>query len=238
MKSIKSSFPPGTVGFATGLLPRYWEFSESLDNLEVPQGTISSRKSSCDLPYNLNRIVESMKGDWLWMIDDDHQFPPDTLMKLLAHAYAPNRQPPVDVVAPVYVGKIAPFDPVILHRPWHSNTRYQWEEVSGSGLFSLPKGDLPGRSGMLIKKNVLDEIRFVMQVGGTEVPLWFKCGQLIPGVMQEDIFFAIELQRLGHTIWLDQDIVLDHLAYCTVTAKRDEKTGLYRPELNSLTWLG
>jgi hypothetical protein len=55
--------------------------------------------------------------------------------------------------------------------------------------------------------------------------------------MQEDVYFAMQLQERGHTIWPDRDQVLDHLAYAVISAKRD-KNGVYRPELNSLAWMG
>jgi hypothetical protein len=65
MKPVKSNFPFGTIGVPTGLLPRWFEFTDSLDALQVPDGTTICRKSSCDIVYNLNRIVLAAVGDWI-----------------------------------------------------------------------------------------------------------------------------------------------------------------------------
>src|SRR5262249_49216207 len=216
-----SGFPFGTVGLPSGLQPRFWEFQDSLDALKVPQGTTLCRRSSCDLVYNLNRIVLSMTGDWALFLDDDNSFEPDLLLRLLSHTYGPFSTL-VDVIMPINIGKIPPFDPTIFHGPWQSPVAYSWNELSGPGLWPLPKGDLVGRSGMLIKKRVLDTLKFP----------WFRCGQLAGGAMQEDFHFCLELQSRGHTVWIDREIVLPHHFLSSVTARRG-KDGRYRPEMGA-----
>ena len=220
MKHVKNSFPPGTVGIPTGLQPRFWEFIDAVGTLEVPEGTMVRRASSCDITFNVNRIIGVMKGDWVFFVDDDHQFPPDTLMRLLSHAYAPKSR--VDVVSPINVAKGAPFYPIVFHGA--NDPRgplwpyYRWEELSGCGLFALPKGDVVGRSGMLVKRHVFDAIGYP----------WVKCGQISPGFLGEDWHFCREIQNIGYTIWIDRDQVLDHITYGVVQARR-AANGVYRP---------
>jgi hypothetical protein len=232
MKFVKNSnFPSGTIGLATGLLPRYWEFTDALDSLEVPEGTILYRRSSCDIAKNLNDCIHSMRGEWIFLLDDDHSFRPDILMRLLAHAYQPNGHA-VDIVLPITTTKMIPLHPLIFHGPWNPSygpldsrslmACYEWREVSAPGLFALPKGDVAGKSGMLIKKFVLDELGYP----------WFKCGQGDPGILHEDFTLCKELQERGHTIWVDGDIVLDHIHYCVFRAKRDAH-GEYHPAIRS-----
>jgi Glycosyl transferase family 2 len=219
MKPVKTGFPPGTLGIPSGLQPRFWEFINSLDEIEVPEGTIVSRESSCDITYNCNSIIGEMEGDWIWFIDDDQVFQPDLLMKLLNHAYGGNG---IDIVMPLNVLKSGTNAPMVFHSIEQLGRPYRWEEVSGPGLFALPVGDMVGRAGMLIKRHVLDSLGFP----------WIECGQLCPGIGQEDTYFALKVQRRGYKIWIDRDIVLDHIGYFAVRARRDQ-TGRYRTEIVS-----
>ena len=98
---------------------------------------------------------------------------------------------------------------------------YDWDELSGDGLLALPKGDFIGQAGMLVKKHVLDRIG----------DPWFKCGQLDPGRLQEDMMFCREIQLLGYTVWVDQDVIFDHHFTMGVTARRHE--GKWVPALKS-----
>jgi hypothetical protein len=96
---------------------------------------------------------------------------------------------------------------------------YHWDELSGEGLFALPKGDFIGQAGMLVKKHVLDRIGYP----------WFKCGQLDPGRLQEDLYFCHELQQLGYTVYVDQEVVMDHYFNTGVTARKID--GKWNPAL-------
>jgi hypothetical protein len=217
VKPIKSSFPPGTVAIPCGLQPRHWEFLSALDELEVPEETIVSRESSCDITHNCNALICEMEGDWIWFIDDDQTFQSDLLMKLLARAYGCTSG--IDIVTALNIIKMPPYRPMVFHNISQLGAPYEWEELSGPGLFALPTGDMCGRAGMLIKKHVLDGIGFP----------WFECGQLHPGLLTEDTYFSLKVQRHGYQIWLDTDQILDHLCYGVARARRGE-TGLYRPE--------
>ena len=77
-------------------------------------------------------------------------------------------------------------------------------------MLALPKGDFIGQSGMLVKKHVLEKIGYP----------WFKAGQIDPGRLQEDMTFCRELQGLGYTVWVDQEVIFDHHAPVAVTARR------------------
>ena len=144
-------------------------------------------------------------------------------MKLLAHAYRPSG-PVIDVVMAIAPIKNIPFHPLIIHGPHGPGMSfYRWREVSAPGLFALPKGDFTGRAGMLVKRHVLDEIGYP----------WFKCGQFDPSRLGEDFWFCKELQELGYTIWIDRDLVMDHIFYFTLRAKRDEN-GVYHPAIESV----
>jgi GT2 family glycosyltransferase len=220
MREIKNTgFPAGTVAIPSGLLPRHWEFIEALNVLEAPEGTITYRESSCDIAHNCNRCIQEMRGDWIFFLDDDQVFEPDVLMRLLARAYGCNSQ--IDLAMPLNIIKMPPYRPMIFHNISKLGACYRWEEIP-RGLFPLPEGDMVGRAGMLIKRNVLDSIGFP----------WFESGQIFSGLSQEDTHFALKVQQHGYTIWIDTDQILDHLCYGVARARRDG-AGLYRPEFVS-----
>ena len=216
---LNTGHPPGTVILASGIQPRYYEFTDSVERLQVPAGTIYNVRRSCDVAFNFNRATRDMKGEWAWYLGDDHQFAPDTLLKFLDYD--------VDVVVPISPCKVAPFMPCVIHGPtdgriWDDNMLlYTWEELSGDGLMELPKGDFIGQAGMLVKKHVLDAIG----------DPWFKTGMLDQGRLQEDIWFCHELQKLGVKIWVDRSTIFDHWFIMGVTARKHE--GVYAPALRT-----
>jgi hypothetical protein len=137
----------------------------------------------------------------------------------------------VDVVVPITPCKTPPWYPCVLHGldkgggpEWDEEMLiYKWSELSGTGLFALPKGDFIGQAGMLVKKSVLERIGYP----------WFKAGQIDAGRLQEDMTFCRELQNLGYTIWVDQDVIFDHHAPIAVTARRH--AGKWVPAIKSGT---
>lgn len=217
---INTGHPAGSVILAAGIQPRFYEFQQALDRLQVPAGTGPPIiRRSCDVAHNFNRAVRDMHGDWAWFLGDDHVFAPDILFTLLDHH--------VDVVVPITPCKTAPYAPCVIHAPgdgrmWDDEMPlYTWEELSGHGLFALPDGDFIGQAGMLVRKHVLDCIG----------DPWFKTGQINPGRLQEDIWFCHELQDRGFTVWVDQDIIFDHWFHMGVTARRHN--GKWVPALRS-----
>jgi len=214
-----TNHPPGTVCLGAGMTPRFYEFEDSLDRLMVPDGTVFNRRRSCDVAYNLNRAVDEMKGEWVWILGDDHSFAPDLLFKMLDYE--------VDVVVPISPCKTFPFLPCVMHAPddgkvWSDNMRvYDWEELSGNGLLALPKGDFIGQAGMLVKKKVIDAI---------PKPT-FKTGKCHPGRLHEDLWFCHEIQELGFTVWVDQETIFDHYFALGISARRHE--GKWVPALKS-----
>lgn len=198
-----TGFPPGTIVTAAAAQPRFFEFSTSLEHLEVPAGTVHHLCRGCDIAHNFNRGVHGMKGEWAWFLGDDHAFPPDILLKFLAYD--------VDVVVPITPSKVAPWYPCVMHGPYSTQMQlYRWDELSAPGLMALPAGDFIGQAGMLVKRHVLDAIG----------EPWFKTGQFSPGRLNEDLWFCHELQAKGFTVWVDCSTVFEHIFHVGVHAKR------------------
>jgi hypothetical protein len=194
---------PGTIVITAASLARYAEFWLSLESLKVPMGTRLVCSRGADIPHQLNEGIRKMTGEWVFILGDDHTFEPDLLLHLLS------RQ--VDVVMPVVPRRDAPFCPVILHGPISDKmTRYSWRDLPITGLFQLPKDDICGQAGALVRKSVLDRLG----------DPWFQCGQVDPGRLQEDIHFIQRVHDLGIPIYIDCDGVMPHIANITITPQK------------------
>lgn len=219
MHLTTSTHPAGTILLASAAQPRYYEYTTSTEGMIAPKGSRYLIERGCSVVDNFNTGVRKATGDWVWFLGDDHSFQPDTLMKLLDRN--------VDVVVPISPIKVAPFTPCVIHGPsdgriWHPDMPlYEWSELSGEGLMALPQGDFIGQAGMLVRKHVLDAIG----------DPWFKCGQLDPGRLQEDMFFCREIQQKGFTVWVDRDIIFNHWFINGVTAVKHK--GEYVPAIIS-----
>ena len=76
----------GTVGIISGDLTRYSLFSMCLLNMFAYSGDYVMNwtwQTGADITTNTNKICRDAKGDWLWMIGDDHAFRHDLLEKLV-----------------------------------------------------------------------------------------------------------------------------------------------------------
>ena len=92
-----------------------------------------------------------MRGDWLWIMGDDHLFDPDILNRLLARE--------LDVVVPLVAKRMPPFEPVIFSRlvdaEGHVYKKYRYEQLPTSGLLEVP---VAGTAGMLVRRPVLNAV--------------------------------------------------------------------------------
>lgn len=195
MQHVSSPYPCGTVVIPAASLARYNEFWMCVEALQVPHGTKLVAARGADIPHQLNEGIRLMKGDWVWILGDDHMFSPDMLLKLLAHEK--------EVVLPIVPRRDHPFYPCLLHGPVQQFMEpYQWEEMPLQGLMQLPRWDSAGQAGALVKKHVLD------QLGDP----WFEGGQLTKGRLMEDMYFIQRLHECEIPIYVDCDQILEHMA--------------------------
>lgn len=204
MREVESQHPAGTIAIPVGALGRYWQLYASLDTLHVPQGTELMFAEGVNVAYNLNKIIREMKGEWLWVMGDDHRFKDDMLMKLLGHE--------VDVVVPVCSRRGVPFQTVLYKYASLDATAYMtysWDELSND----YPNGGLAvveaaGSAGMLIRKVVLEQI-------GDPWFVWYE------EKVSEDVGFCLKARKAGFNIYADLDQTLPHITPCELEPYRD-----------------
>ena len=184
--------PPGTIGVYTDHIARFSDFTVSLRGLEVPKGSIFSYSRGVYLAFNTNRFIREMEGEWLFLMDDDHRFEGDILMKLLDHD--------LDVVVAMTCKKFPPYPPVL-----YRNNKIM--DITGkSGLVEV---EGCGKPGMLIRKHVLDAM---------DDP-WCEFRDSTVGA--EDLDFCTKIREAGFKIYADLDIELAHIVPMAVLKQRD-----------------
>lgn len=178
----------GTIGVVTGELSRYADFTAALTILGKPDGTRLIMTKSLNVVTNCNQICRKYQGDWVWIIGDDHVFDPDILLRLLSHD--------VDVVVPLCLKRVPPFDPVV----------YEGQTADGHYYCSpdLPENELTeifaaGSAGMLIRAHVLDHV----------ADPWFEGPA-------EDLNFCAKVRDAGFRIWCDTGTLLGHMHPYTI----------------------
>lgn len=202
MTSNGKVHPPGTIAVPAGEFLRFGGFVHSLACVRVPPGTAIQMMQSVSIPENLNHIIRSMTGEWLWCQADDHIFAQETLWKLL------DRQ--VDVVVPLMIRRSPPFSPVIYKDMTEDGYMpFSYEELPESGMLEVFAA---GSGGMLIRKHVLDDLR--------DPWFEFEAGERL----NEDFVFCRKLRDAGYTIWCDTETMMGHRGTYTVWPDRSDGT--------------
>lgn len=196
-----STFGPGTVAIIAGDLARYTAFWLHAFNVmyALPEGTAIMPTIGSDISESRNQAIRALQGEWVWFIDDDHTFPHEIVMKLLARD--------VDIVAPLVLRRQSPFWPV-------ATVDGNYLDVSRYRPGDLVEAQFTGSSGMLIRKKVLDAIE----------PPWFPAPDYDEQGRRrsEDVNFCLKAAEAGFSIHVDTGIRMGHITTATVLPVWDD----------------
>lgn len=223
-----SGLPPGWIVIPTGMTPRFIEFWDSISLLKVPDGTGRGRNSGPDCDSNRNRNIRTMlsqtDAQWAFFVDDDQEFPQDTLMTMLKIMY--NGPVPIDVLTGTYIRKTPPFQPVLFGDADHTaETRFtisQLSEYRKQG--HIVQVGACGAGCLLVKRHVLES---VYQASPNGTKYWF-----VPGpyrMFGGDIGYCQMLKAAGVNIyaWLEG---IGHIMPSVLKLVWDEAQGAYQLE--------
>lgn len=202
--------PPGMIGVIAQDTARFSMFGASVSTIQAPMGSHCQWVLGNDIADNCNRLIRhgqergvGIEGEWLWLLGDDHAFPPYTLNNLLAHD--------VDVVVPLCLTRLPPFEPVIFS-DWQDAAKSVRQRVN---LDVHPDGGLieihsAGSAGMLIRKYVLEDLG----------DPWFQKYPKDGKYLAEDLYFCDRVREAGYKIWCDLDTKFGHITTAIVWPQR------------------
>lgn len=183
------------------------ETFKSIYSLEVPRGY----KTQFQYFYGYNvEQVRNLIADWvvkgfdyLFSVDSDIAFPPDTLKKLLAHDK--------DLVSGVYIQRNADAHVVELyeHTANGGTTNIPWQKIQGKGLVRIAGC---GFGCVLVKKEVFAKIGYPQ----------FKYHSALDhrNTVSEDVDFCAKAIAAGFELYTDTSIICDHIGSYTFKVKQ------------------
>lgn len=231
---------PGVVGLSCGESARYVEFYACWAGVLVPPGSVQRYGIGYSTAANSNELICQMRprDEWVWIMDDDHAFEPDVLMRLLDRR--------VPVVVPFYMQRKPPFWPVLysVRNPDGSCQHVTFEELAGkTGLYPIVSA---GKGGVLIRREVIAKLAGAECVcpydyegedakkKRTHQPecvwpktTWFEHR----GPIGEDHVFFHEVLQAGFPLWADLDVPLEHITPFKVRPHREDD-GTWCPEVH------
>lgn len=215
MIEVEAPFPAGTVGIVSADVGRFISWTQCILQLRLPKGSHWSWSASPYVHANRNNAAKTMKGDWLFFVDDDNTFDPDIIFKLIRHGKP--------VVGALYCRKAFPFLP-------HAYLYDKEKGPKGQPLFNsiswatIPKEggllavDALATSGMLIQRWVIDMVAkkfgepFEQQNG-----------------LGEDMDFCHKVRQLGIPIFCDTSTQMGHCMSVPVKPVLEQETGIWIP---------
>lgn len=181
------------------------QFRQALSMLQSdPEDDVSISFVVGSLVYsarnNLAKTAVDLGADWVFWLDSDMVFPPDTLQRMLKTC----KEKDIDFLTGVYFRRVAPFTPVLFKEM--SDDGHEAEEFK-----EIPKDELfevraCGFGCVLMKTNV------IVDVFSTFMNMFTP----IEG-SGEDISFCIRARQCGYKVIADPTIPLGHVGHAVIT---------------------
>lgn len=190
--------PLGTVGILTGRGPACDELQAWLDTLPAPPHVQRCRVPGNQIAWQRDFVAGQLRPSdtFLLFVDADCVPPTGALERLLSHdlplvgGACPERTEPFEVCA---VRQLEPYD------------RYRALDLARRGPEPFPVVSL-GTGFLLIRPAVLRAL---------ERP-WFRCGQVHPALLAEDLDFCLRAAEVGFPPYLDPTVRVGHLVSSVV----------------------
>jgi hypothetical protein len=207
----------GTVGILTGRGPACDGLSAWLEQ-DVPLTVQRQRVPGNQIAWQRNWVVERMRhGDeWVLFADADCVPPAGALPRLLSHA--------VGIVGALNIERVAPFA-VCAVKSFEPFVRYQVEEFPRSVRDLLPVVSV-GTGFTLIRRKVFDAVPRP----------WFRCGQIAPDLLAEDLDFGLRAAQAGFPSFLDPGVRPGHETKVTLSAGDGELLAQWEGPLGPLPY--
>lgn len=130
----------------------------------------------------------ALKFDYLWAVDSDMSFPPDTLKRLLEHDK--------DVVSGLYIQRKPGQHILEIYR---QGRNVPYADIKGLGLIEV---DGCGFGCVLVKSEVIRAIGYPQFV--------YKSAIDHRNTVSEDTYFCLKAKEKGYKVWADTSILCNH----------------------------
>jgi hypothetical protein len=219
IRELAEALPKGLFAIVCNENARYTAFHGACASLILPPGSRISFHTGCYVVDSCNRSFEGMNPDedWICLMGDDHVFPPEFMLRLLAHMYDND----LDVIVPTCFKRSFPPDPVLYEYLDKGDGIDRWLSID---MNEYPKGglievDAAGSAGMIVRKRVIDKMR---KEGKT--PFFELGGNSQAG---EDLWFCKKVRDLGFKIHADLDSSLGHILNAALWPVRHKEAGVW-----------
>lgn len=182
-------------------MPTDWSFL-SPERTRMPALQCRFASLAASLNFIASIFMETGQ-EWLFLLNDDHVYPPDILIRLLSH----NK----DFVTGLYLKKQLPFDPIL----------YDKLNEDGNPVPKLLKpyeaGLIPivacGDGVLLIRRTVLEKIPY---------PWWEMSSPEAPDLIRQDLIFCKKVREAGIEMFCDLDAGVGHIAIMPIFPQRSD----------------
>jgi len=207
----------GTVGILTGKGPACDALQVWLEQ-DVPTSVQRIRVPGNQIAWQRNWVVERMRpdDDWLLFVDADCVPPRGALERFIFHE--------VGVVGALNVERVAPFN-VCAVKSLEPFERYQVEEFPAHDVTIRPVVSV-GTGFMLIRRAVFSALPRP----------WFRCGQVTPDLLAEDLDFCLRAAQVGFPVFVDPGVRPGHETKVTLYAGDAELMAQWEGPLGPLPY--
>lgn len=204
MQGVESRHSPGGIAVITGEQLRYVQAMRCIEALKVPPGSTGIWRAGVLVAHNINLAIQAVmdnpKLEWVWLMGDDHTFPPDTLLKLLDRD--------VDAIVPLCLNRAPPMDPTIVIG---KSGLKRVEDLPAGGLYKLADDETCGDAGLLVRRRVLEATG----------PVWHELKKS-GSHNAEDREFTQKIKDAGFDVWVDLDNPIAHMAAFEIVPVRSD----------------
>lgn len=214
-RMMRDSMPllqqPGIIGVVAAGRTTCPECAASLTAVNAPAGSqarwFTGGNSIAAARNTLASAALDAGAAWLWFVDDDLVFAPDSLARLLAHD--------VDIVGPLVARRSPPHRSIVYEDFAVPPTASDADLAALLGASRMPERVTPnglqragvaGTAGLLIAARVFERMPRP----------WFEAGRLVADEIGEDVWFCLKARRAGIAIHIDPGVQLGHVASATV----------------------
>lgn len=196
----------GTIAYMGGVMtlpePFVWSWSQMVEYnsqylVEPNERIFYTRTTNSYHSFARNTLIDSMKGDWILMLDTDHQFEPDLSARMIYYFEKDN----LDILTGIYQYVTPPYYPKIYRfdeKKKNLNYIADWDKLKGSYYIRI---DASGAGCLLIRKRLIERVK-----------KQFHCGlfDVIPPY-SEDLSFFYRLKRMNVPVYAAPMIESYHL---------------------------